>query len=118
MRVLFLDTFSGISGNMLLGLLIDLGADQQYILSELNKLNIGEYKIIIERVNKLGIDSTYVDVQCKEFDEQHSHEHGLVGTLIHKLQNILGKPASSMSRRSSAWTIAGRSPAAPSRTTR
>lgn len=92
MRVLFLDTFSGISGNMLLGLLIDLGADQQYILSELNKLNIGEYKIIIERVNKLGIDSTYVDVQCKEFDEQHSHEHGLVGTLIHKLQNILGKP--------------------------
>ena len=41
MRVLFLDTFSGISGNMLLGLLIDLGADQQYILSELNKLNIG-----------------------------------------------------------------------------
>ena len=51
MRVLFLDTFSGISGNMLLGLLIDLGADQQYILSELNKLNIGEYKIIIERVN-------------------------------------------------------------------
>ena len=90
MRVLFLDTFSGISGNMFLGLLFDLGANQQFVLSELEKLNIGEYQLTVERVNKLGIDSTYVNVVCKEFTQTHTHEHGLAGKLLHKIKNVLG----------------------------
>lgn len=90
MRVLFLDTFSGISGNMLLGLLFDLGADQEYVLREIEKLDIGEYKINITRVNKLGIDSSYVEVQCKQFTHSHEHHHGLIGKIGHKLQAVLG----------------------------
>lgn len=75
MKTLYLDTFSGASGNMLLGLLIDLGADRELVLQELAKLNIGKYKIKIARVDKSGIDSTYLDVEYEEFG------HGLLSKI-------------------------------------
>ncbi|HCF49943.1 MAG TPA: TIGR00299 family protein, partial [Syntrophomonas sp.] len=40
-KVLYFDCFAGISGDMTLGALLDAGADQQYLRSELAKLNIG-----------------------------------------------------------------------------
>lgn len=67
MKTLYLDTFSGASGNMLLGLLLDLGADKDLIFNELNKLNIGKYELKLNRVDKSGIDSTYFDVECEQF---------------------------------------------------
>lgn len=75
MKTLYLDTFSGASGNMLLGLLIDLGADRELVLKEIEKLNIGKYEIKIARVDKSGIDSTYLDVDYEEFG------HGLLSKI-------------------------------------
>lgn len=68
MKTLFLDAFSGASGNMILGLLLDLGANRQKIFKEIEKLNIGEYEIIDQCVDKCGISCTYFDVKCEEFD--------------------------------------------------
>ena len=75
MKTLYLDTFSGASGNMLLGLLIDLGADRELVLKEISKLNIGKYEIKITRADKSGIDSTYLDVDYEEFG------HGLLSKI-------------------------------------
>lgn len=67
MKTLYIDTFSGASGNMLLGLLIDLGADKDLIFEQIKKLNIGKYELELTRVDKSGIDSTYFDVKCEQF---------------------------------------------------
>mgnify|MGYP003586436801 CR=1 FL=1 len=75
MKTLYLDTFSGASGNMLLGLLIDLGANRELVLKEIAKLNIGKYEIKITRVDKSGIDSTYLGVDYEEFG------HGLLNKI-------------------------------------
>lgn len=73
MRVLYYDCFCGISGDMNLGALIDLGVDKNYLVNEISKLNLNsEFDIKIEKALKNGIDGTRVDVLLKE----HHHEHG------------------------------------------
>ncbi len=79
MRTLFLDAFSGAAGNMLLGLLLDLGADRKVIFTELEKLQIGKYELIDQKVDKCGIESTYFDVECEDF-----------GGLFNKLKRVTG----------------------------
>ena len=43
MKVLYYDCFSGISGDMNLGAMVDLGVSPDYLLGELKKLDIGKY---------------------------------------------------------------------------
>ena len=44
-KVLYFDCFAGISGDMTLGALLDVGADLQYLCSQLAKLNLKGYTI-------------------------------------------------------------------------
>ncbi|AUM94018.1 MULTISPECIES: nickel pincer cofactor biosynthesis protein LarC [Clostridium] len=76
-RILYYDCFSGISGDMNLGALIDLGVDKEYLLKELAKLNINdEFKIKINKDARKGISGTKVDVILKNsYDHNHDHEH-------------------------------------------
>lgn len=81
-KALYIEAFSGISGNMLLGALLDLGADADFIASELQKMNLGEYELINTRADKCGINAAYFNVkipgvtEAAELEEQtHSHEH-------------------------------------------
>ena len=69
MKVIFYDCFSGISGDMNLGAMIDLGIDPAYIISELNKLNLDGWEIIVEKAQQHGIGGTRVTVK------QTKHEH-------------------------------------------
>lgn len=73
MKTLYFDCSSGISGNMVLGSLLEIVGDENYILEELNKLNIDGYKIEISKKVKNGVTGTYVDVILDE--HQHYHEH-------------------------------------------
>ncbi|CDF58764.1 nickel pincer cofactor biosynthesis protein LarC [Thermobrachium celere] len=67
MRTLYFDCFSGISGDMAVGALLDLGVSKEYLLEELKKLNIDEeYRIDIKKVRKSGIDATQFDVILTE----------------------------------------------------
>lgn len=65
-KILYYDCFSGISGDMNLGALIDLGVDKEYLLKELAKLNINdEFEIKINKDSRKGISGTKVDVILK-----------------------------------------------------
>lgn len=67
MKILYYDCFSGISGDMNLGALIDLGVPFEYIKEELNKLNISnEFEITAEKQIKNGIEGTKFDVILKK----------------------------------------------------
>ncbi|MDX2494689.1 MAG: LarC family nickel insertion protein, partial [Desulfuromusa sp.] len=70
MKTLYLDTFSGISGDMFLGLLIDLGVKQQQLEQELAKLPISGYKLEVGREQRHGIEGCRVRVHCEE-----THHH-------------------------------------------
>ena len=76
MKAIYLETFAGISGNMLLGALLDAGFPIDVLKSELAKLNLGEYELVHQRANKLGIDAQYFNVLLPHGHEHsHNHEH-------------------------------------------
>ena len=83
MNTLYFDCSSGISGNMVLGALLEIIGDENYLLEELKKLNVNGYKIEISKKVKNGITGTYVDVVVDGKDEyghvhhleEHEHEH-------------------------------------------
>ena len=62
MKIAYLDCFSGISGNMILGALVDLGLDIAELKEKLGRLDIKGWRIDAAKVAKQGISATYVDV--------------------------------------------------------
>lgn len=76
MKTLYFDCSSGISGNMVLGALLEIADDKEYFLEELNKLNVEGYRINISKKVKNGITGTYADVIIEnEHHHEHHHEH-------------------------------------------
>jgi pyridinium-3,5-bisthiocarboxylic acid mononucleotide nickel chelatase len=61
MRIAYLDCFSGISGDMFLGALVDAGVPEQLLQQTVAALNIGA-RLEISRVKRNGISATKVDV--------------------------------------------------------
>ena len=76
MKAIYLDCFSGISGNMLLGVFLQAGVPEAYLRAELAKLPLeGSYVMKVEPVMKNGIAACYVDVRLPHHDGEHGHEH-------------------------------------------
>lgn len=76
MRVLYYDCFCGISGDMNLGALIDLGVDSDYLKQELAKLKIDEeFTLEINKGVKKGITGTKVDVVLTHDPHRHEYDH-------------------------------------------
>lgn len=74
MKVLYYDCFCGISGDMNLGALLDLGVEEAYLRGELSKLNLdAEYELQIKKDNKKGISGTRVDVILMDAVQGHTH---------------------------------------------
>jgi uncharacterized protein (TIGR00299 family) protein len=65
MNLLYLDTFSGISGDMMLGLLVDLGVDLCALEAELAKLPVTGYRLDRRSEKRHGIGGTRVEVLCE-----------------------------------------------------
>lgn len=77
MKTLYFDCFSGVSGDMVIGALIDAGADPNKLVEELKKLNIeDEYELTWKKVVKNGITSTKFDVLLDNHDHHHHLDHG------------------------------------------
>jgi hypothetical protein len=74
MKTLYLDIFSGISGDMFIGALIDLGVDDRKLERELKKLKLGGYHLHVARQQKSGIAGVKFDVHLAGAHEHH-HEH-------------------------------------------
>jgi uncharacterized protein (TIGR00299 family) protein len=62
-RILYLDCFSGIAGDMLLGALIDLGVDPGSLRRKLSALPLRGYSISTRRTTRQGIGGTKFDVK-------------------------------------------------------
>lgn len=75
MRILYYDCFSGISGDMNLGAMIDLGVEKEYLLKELSKLSIhDEFHIEVRKDERKGIHGTKVQVVL-DHNHEHNHNH-------------------------------------------
>ncbi len=74
MRVLYYDCFAGISGDMNLGALVDLGVDPGYLEKELGKLNIEGFHLEVKPDMRKGISGTKVTVVV-ENQENEKHRH-------------------------------------------
>jgi uncharacterized protein (TIGR00299 family) protein len=76
MKTLYLDLFSGISGDMFIGALIDLGVDARQLEQELGKLALNGYHLHVSRGHKGSIEGVKFDVHLEdEHDHAHSHTH-------------------------------------------
>ncbi len=86
MRIVYLDTFAGIAGDMVLGAFISAGVDAVKLKSEIDKLGLGNVELKLEKVVRSGITATKVDVVVAGKTEhvedlgseihRHSHGHG------------------------------------------
>ena len=72
MKIAYFDCFSGISGDMILGALLDAGLDSKELESELGKLKISGFKLRTEKTLKKGISGTKFSV---DINEHHVERH-------------------------------------------
>ena len=74
-RILYFDCFSGASGDMILGALIDAGLPVDELRQALGSLAIGEYAMTTERVDRAGIAATKFRIR----EPQHPHGGSTAG---------------------------------------
>ena len=83
MKCLYFDCFTGISGDMTLGALLDLGVPQAYLKAELKKLAVSGYRLAVSRCTRMGISGYRVQVKT----EGHGHSqrsYKTIETIIRK----------------------------------
>lgn len=73
MKVLFYDCFSGISGDMNLGAMLDLGIEEDFLKEELLKLKLPGWELDIQKDQRHGIYGTRLTVIIKNEDRAHRH---------------------------------------------
>ena len=73
-RILYYDCFAGISGDMNLGALVDLGVDAGHLEKELAKLNIEGFRLEVKSDMRKGISGTKVTVVV-DHPENEKHRH-------------------------------------------
>jgi hypothetical protein len=95
LKTLYLDTFSGISGDMFLGLLVDLGVDPAAIEAELQKLPVAGWRLECRREKRQGIEGTRLVVHCAE--EKHHRTWADIDRML--AASGLQPPARELARR-------------------
>jgi uncharacterized protein (TIGR00299 family) protein len=85
MKTLHFDCFAGISGDMVLGALVDLGVDPALLRGELEKLGLGGWKLEFDKDQRNGITGLHAVVELEGTDghiahdddppHEHHHEH-------------------------------------------
>ncbi|QHI71806.1 nickel pincer cofactor biosynthesis protein LarC [Aminipila terrae] len=99
-EILYLECYSGISGDMTVGALLDLGADCKVLEKTLQSINLEGYHLHFGRTRKCGIDAYDFDVHLaheglhehvKEHEHEHSsnHHHAHVHRNIKDIYNII-----------------------------
>ncbi len=94
-RVAHFDCFSGISGDMTLAALIDIGVDEQAIRAGIQSLGL-PIELSIEKVKKGGFASTYVQVEAPE---EHTHR------FLPEIEEILARGSLTADQRDLALRI-------------
>jgi uncharacterized protein (TIGR00299 family) protein len=76
LKLLYFDCFSGASGDMILGALIDAGVPLADVRRALGSLALGPETVWTERVMRTGISATKFCVQGEDPAPDHAHDHG------------------------------------------
>ena len=75
MKTMFIDPFSGISGDMFLGALVDAGLPLDVVKAAFKCLNLPEhFEISAERVQKGSLAATLFKITLEEENHHHSHD--------------------------------------------
>ena len=93
MKTLYLDLFSGISGDMLVGALLDLGADFARLERDLAGLGVGGYHLHASRGLRGGISGTKFEVHLEapgSREHSHAHPHAAAAASAAEAENVPG----------------------------
>ena len=101
MKLCYFDCFSGISGDMALGALVDAGADLARIEAELRKLAVSGWTLAAEKVKRGPLLATQVRVKTGE-----SHHHRRLGEIL-KLIEGAGLPPRAAARAGEVFKCLG-----------
>jgi hypothetical protein len=80
MKTLYFDCFAGASGNMILGALVSLGADESELVEQIKLLGTTDFEIEFKTVDKTGIAAVHADVKVPH---EHAHRH------LHHIEKII-----------------------------
>lgn len=81
-RIAILDPFAGISGDMLLGALVDAGASPSWLESLPGRLGFAEVGVEVRQVARCGVHATKVDFRVAEGRSGLGHHGAHVGQLL------------------------------------
>lgn len=73
-RMLYLEGASGISGDMTVAALLDLGASQEKLEAALESLRLEGYDCVVSRKTSYGLDGVDFDVRLHDHDHDHEHD--------------------------------------------
>ncbi|MBQ0001281.1 MAG: DUF111 family protein, partial [Clostridiales bacterium] len=73
-KTLYLECGTGISGDMSVAALLDLGADQAVLKKALDSLKVSGFETVISRVKKSGLDVCDFNVILDTAHENHDHD--------------------------------------------
>jgi hypothetical protein len=103
MKLAYFDCFSGASGDMILGALIDAGLDFAQLESELAQLGVSGYRLGASKITKQGIAATQFEVTLEDAGHQpHRHLHHIAkiiddsrlsGTVKTRAKDVFGRLA-------------------------
>src|SRR5260370_28616792 len=72
MKLAYFDCFSGISGDMTLGALVDAGCDVEHLRAELRGLDVPGWQLSAEKVWKNGMAATHIKVKTEDQQKHRS----------------------------------------------
>lgn len=94
MKAIYYDCFAGISGDMNLGAMVDLGVDKNILIGELKKLGLDGWDIVFSKDSRGGIFGTKADVilaECQEESASSSpceHSHNDANKHLHEREPL------------------------------
>jgi pyridinium-3,5-bisthiocarboxylic acid mononucleotide nickel chelatase len=72
MRIAYFDCPTGLSGNMIIGALLDAGLEIDHLKAQLNNIRVPRYALRITKTRKRGLAGTYFNVEVKESKHHRS----------------------------------------------
>ena len=89
MNALYFDCSAGISGDMTIAALVDLGLDAGYLEQELRKLSLDEFDLVFRRDVRGGVTGTRFEVHARATDH---HRHAHLPAILKKIRGQGLKP--------------------------
>ena len=87
-RIVYVQCSAGVAGDMLLGALVDAGADRQAVFAAVDGLGVDGFSLTFDGVQRCGVAATWANVAV---DDHHDHEHRPARQL-HKLLDAADLP--------------------------